>query len=130
MRIKLYKDITTGNLYTFTEVKQEYEVSNNCEISVDDDTMIQIIHENLWSAGGNMEIICDNDPIIKWCNDYAKEMEANRCLTTEEIENSVRDIYYAILDKDILMINEVKYNLFYGNELLDRLNELLKEVGD
>ena len=129
MRVKLYKDLTTGNLYTFTEVKQEYEVSNNCEIQVDDDTMVQIINENLWSVGGNMEIICDNDPIIKWCNDYAKEIEAEKHLKTEEIENSVRDIYYAIIEKDMQMITEIKCNLSERDKLLYRLNDLIK-AGD
>ena len=124
MRVKLYQDITTGNLYTFSEVKQEYEASHNCEIPVDDDIMIQIIHENVWSVGGNVLIICDNNSILKWCNDYAECMEAEKHLTTEEIENSVRDIYYAIFDKDMRMINEIKNNLSEGDELLNRLNKL------
>ena len=126
MRVKLYKDITTGNLYTFSEVKQEYEASHNCELTVDDDTMIQIIHENLWFYGGDIAIISNNNSVLKWCNDYAEFMEADRCMTTEEIENSVRDIYYAIIEKDLQMIREIKDNLFDGDELLDRLNELLK----
>lgn len=126
MRVKLYKDITTENLYTFSEVKQEYEASHNCELPVDDDTMIQIIHENLWFCGGDIAIISNNNSVLKWCNDYAEFMEADRCMTTEEIENSVRDIYYAIIEKDLQMIREIKDNLFYGDELLDRLNELLK----
>ena len=87
MIISLYEDITTGNLYTFSELKQEYEVSHNCEIPVDDDTMIQIIHENVWSVGGNVLIICDNDSVLKWCNDYSQFMEAEKHMTTEEIEN-------------------------------------------
>ena len=124
MRIRLYEDITTGNLYTFSEMKQEYEVSHNCEIPVDDDTMIQIIHENVWSVGGNVLIICDNNSVLKWCNDYAEFMEAEKHLTTEEIENSVRDIYYAIFDKDMRMIDEIKDNLSEGDELLNRLNKL------
>ena len=124
MKIKLYEDVTTGNLYTFSEMKQKYEVSNNCEIPVDDDTMIQIIHENVWSVGGNVLIICDNDSVLKWCNDYAEFMEAEKHLTTEEIENSVRDIYYAILDKDMRMISNIKDNLSEGDELLNRLNKL------
>lgn len=124
MRVKLYKDITTGNIYTFTEVKQEYEVSHNCEISVDNDTMIQIIHENLWSAGGNMEIICDNDPIIKWCNDYAEYMEADRYMTEEETENSIKEIYFAILNNDV-MVEQIYTNLYEEYELSKRLEELL-----
>lgn len=126
MRVRLYEDITTGNLYTFSEMKQEYEVSHNCEIPVDDDTMIQIIHENVWSVGGNVLIICDNNSVLKWCNDYAEFMEAEKHMTTEEIENSVRDIYYAIFDKDMRMISNIKDNLSEGDELLNKLNELLE----
>lgn len=122
MRVKLYKDITTGYVYTFTEVKQEYEASNNCEISVDDDTMIQIIHENVWSAGGNMEIICD--PIIKWCNDYAEYMEADRYMTEEETEDSIKEIYLAILNNDV-MVEQIYTNLYEEDELSKRLEELL-----
>lgn len=126
MRVKLYQDITTGNLYTFSEVKQEYEVSHNCEIPVDDDTMIQIIHDNLWSVGGNMKIICDNDPVLAWCNDYADYMEAERFLNHEEKENSIRDCYEEIINKDDFSIAAIKNYLELGDELLNRLNELLK----
>ena len=125
MRVKLYKDIKADNLYTFSEVKQEYE-SHNCEIPVDDDTMIQIINENVWSVGGNVLIICDNDSVLAWCNDYADYMQAEKYLKTEEIENSVRDIYYAILDKDMQIIKAIKDNLSECDELLNRLNILFE----
>lgn len=133
IKTKLYKDITTDKFYTFTEVKNEYEVANDCEIEIDDDTMIQIINENVISVGGNIQIITScNDEILAWCNDYAEYMEADRCMTQDEIDEANRDNYLYIIGH--WNIESIIDNLYIeekhgdGWKLYNRLIEIMKEV--
>ena len=127
-RTKLYKDITTESIFTFAELKNGYEVANDCEIEIDDDSMEQIIHENLWSCGGNIQVISDNDEILKWCNDYAERMEADRVMTAEEIDDGNRENYYSIINRE--NIEGIIDNLYWEEneddaELYHRLLKLL-----
>lgn len=134
-KTKLYKDITTDNFYTFAEVKNEYEVVNDCEIDIDNDTMVQIINENVVSVGGNIQIItsCNNE-ILAWCNDYAEYMEADRGMTQDEIDESIRDIFLAIANKYNDILESVIDNLYIEEQhgeswkLYNRLTEIMKEL--
>lgn len=123
----LYKDITTEKIFTFSEIKNEYEIANDCEMKIDDATMNSIIYENLVCVGGNIEIISNNDEVLKWCNDYCEYMNGDRVLSQEEKDNSLRDLYEAIANKtDKWLIDSAKENV-YCNELLERLEKLLEE---
>lgn len=128
-RILLYKDAKTGSIYTLSEMKQRYEIANNCNLPITDDEMESILRDQLWYKGGNLFIISCSDPILKWCHEYAEEMEAERYLTKEEIEASVRDIYSSIYYEEIDMLEEVIENLKETNkELIDKLILLCDEA--
>lgn len=124
----LYKNTTTQKIFTFSEMKSEHEIANDCEMEIDDATMDSIIYENLACVGGNIEIIDNNDEVLKWCNDYAEEIEADRTMYQDEIEASIRDIYEAIKNNDKMLIEATKDNLFNGGELLERLEKILKDI--
>ena len=135
IKTKLYKDITTDKIYTFSEVKNAYEIENDCEIEIDNDTMIQIINENIISVGGNIQILTsNNDNILKWCNDYAEYMEADRGMAQDEIEDSIRDIFLAINNKYNDILESTIDNLYIeeehgdGWELYCRLLEIFDNV--
>lgn len=135
IKTKLYKDITTDKIYTFAEVKNEYEVANDCEIEIDNDTMIQIIDENVVSFGGNIQVVTPyNDEILAWCNDYAVYMEADRGMAQDEIDESIRDIFLAINNKYDDILESIIDNLYieekHGKswELYNRLTDIMKEI--
>lgn len=128
-RILLYQDITTGTINTLTEMKSQYEIENNCNLSISDDEMETILRDQLWSVGGNLLIISCNDPILAWCHEYATEMEAERYLSKTEIEYSIKECYEGIINADEYILQPIRDNLYNGNRnLLDRLNEITKEV--
>lgn len=134
-KTKLYKDITTDKIYTFAEVKNAYEVTNDCEIEIDDGSIIQVINENVFSVGGNIQVITScNDEVLKWCNDYAEYMEADRGMTQNEIDESIRDIFLAINNKYDDILESVIDNLYVEEKhgeswkLYNRLIEIIKEV--
>lgn len=110
-KVKLYRDITTGKVFTLEEIKNQY--------------MESIIRENLACIGGNIEII--NDDILAWCNEYTDFVEAGKTMTTEEVQTSVKNIYHAIANNVRDLIEATKDNLFDGDELLERLKVMLKE---
>lgn len=125
MKVILYKDITTENIMTLSEVKAEYAKANDCELPIDNETMESIIYENLALVGGNIEIIDNNDEILAWCNDYAEYMEADRYMTEEEIKDGTKENYLAILNNDAPMVEQIYNNLFNEDELSKRLEKLL-----
>ena len=127
-RILLYQNIKNGTINTLTEMRTQYEIANNCDLPITDDTMESILRDQLWSVGGNLLIISCNDPILKWVHDYATEMEAERYLSNEEIEYSIRECYEGILNADEYILQPIRDNLYGNRNLLDRLNKLLKEV--
>lgn len=127
---QLYKDITTDTIYTLAEVKSNYEVANDCDLPIDNETMLSIIYENLYQVGGNIAIISNNDEVLKWCNDYAERQEADRVMTQEEIDESIRDVYIAIIrNNNSELIQSTLDNLYEDNaedlELINRLNKFV-----
>lgn len=133
MKTELYEDITTNNLMTFEEVKQEYAKANNSDLPIDNDTMYLIIMENLYQNGGNIRLVNESeDKILKWCNDYSEYNEADRYLNQTERDESVRDIYECISSNGDYFYEEIitglkrdKDNEVEAKELLERLEKLL-----
>lgn len=126
-RTELFKDITTGTIYTLQEIKSAYEVANNCELPIDDYTMKSIIFENLACVGGNIEVV--NDYILAFLNDFAEFMDAERCMNQEEINASIRDNYIGILENDLDIITSIFDNIEeYNEELTKRFEAILQEV--
>lgn len=71
------------------------------------------------------------ESILKWCHDYAERMEADRCMTKEEIKESIEALCYAIENHtDEYLIEGCRDNLYEEDsedaELLRRLEKLLK----
>lgn len=134
-KIELYEDITTNKLHTFNEVKCMYAEANESDLPIDDATMYLIIMENLFQNGGNIKLINPReDDILAWCIDYADYNEAERHLSKEETEISIRDIYTYIsyneksfLDEIISLLRREKDS--DSAELLCRLENLLGKDG-
>lgn len=129
MKTRLYKDITTNTIKTFAEIKNEYETLIEAELPIDNDTMQSIILENLCSIGGNIQIITSsNNKILEWCNDYAERVEADRVMSQEEIDESIKELYFAILENDEDLLQGTKDNLYEDDAedviLLERLEKL------
>lgn len=123
MKTMLYKDNDTGLIHTFSELKDLYAEHNNSDLPIDDDTMYLIIIENLVQNNGNLVRL--DDEILKWCNDFAEYNEADRYLTAEERELSVKTIYEWIAGKEAFT-QELRKCIEPGNELLERLDNLLR----
>lgn len=123
MQTLLYKKIKTENIYTFAELKNEYEVENSCEIEVDEDSMFQIIREHIMN--GEIELIFNNDKVLKWCNDYAYYVDADRGMTQKEIDNSIREIYLAITNKNDEQLIQSTMDNIEDEMLMERLQKLL-----
>lgn len=124
MRTLLYKD--NDKILTFAEVRENYMTANNSELPIPDDEMLLISFLMLKQNGGNLILI--QDKILSWCNDYSEYNEADRYLSQTERDSSVKDIYESILANDSY-IKEIKANIdndSTGTELLERLNEILK----
>lgn len=131
-RTELYKDASTDAIMTFEEVKDAYAKAKNSDLPIDDDTMYLIIMENLVQNGGNIILINENaDSTLKWCNDYSEYKEADRFLSKEEKETSIKNIYLSILHGDFLhkeIVGELERETDSDSrELLNRLLELVKE---
>lgn len=133
MKTELYEDITTNNLMTFEEVKQEYAKANNSDLPIDNDTMYLIIMESLYQNGGNIKLVNESeDEILKWCNDYSEYNEADRYLSQTERDESVRDTYECISSNGDYLYEEImtglrrdKDNEIEAKEMLERLEKLL-----
>ena len=123
MQTLLYKKIKTENIYTFAELKNEYEIENGCEIEVDEDSMFQIIREHIMN--GEIELIFNNDKVLKWCNDYAYYVDADRGMTQKEIDNSIREIYLAIINRNDEQLIQSTMDNIEDKMLMERLQKLL-----
>lgn len=122
----LYRNISENKIQTFAEIKSEYEFMHECEIEVDNATINSYIYNNS-CIGGNIDIIDNNDEVLKWLNDYANCVEAERGMADEEIDESIRDLYVTIKNKnDDWTIQATKDNIEGDVELLERLENLLK----
>lgn len=93
--ILLYQNTKTNKIYTFTELKNDYEDKNNYNISINDDIFNSILSQFY----KNIKVI-DND-IIKLCNDYAQYMECERYLNKTEQEDSIKELFYCIQNETI-----------------------------
>lgn len=126
-RTELFKDITTGTIYTLQEMKDAYEVANDCDMSIDDYNMKSIICENLACIGGNIEIIDDN--FLQFLNDYAEFMCADRCMNQEEIDMSIKENYIGMTEYDEDIVLSIFDNIEeYNEELTKRFGKLMQEV--
>lgn len=122
----LYRNISENKIQTFAEIKSEYEFMHECEMEVDNATINSYIYNNS-CIGGNIDIIDNNDEVLKWLNDYANCVEAKRGMTDEEIDESIRDLYLIITNKwDDWQIQAMKDNIEDNMELLKRLENILK----
>ena len=126
-KTNLYKDITTGDIYTLQEMKNAYAVANDCDLTIDDYGMEAIIYENLSCVGGNIEII--NDKILDFCNDFSDFMEADRYMEQEEIDVCTKENYHGIISGDDDIIESIFDNIEdYNEELTKKFYSILKEV--
>lgn len=127
MKTVLYKDITTNEIKTFSEAKKEYMDLINAELPVSDDEIHQVISNNLWQNGGNIMLV--EDDIMQWCNDYADYNEANRYLSKEERDATIKDIYECI-DGETDYLETIK-NLLRKDDNLEskKLLERLEKLG-
>lgn len=123
MKTRLYRDMLTDKLFTIAEYKDAYEFEHNCDLPVDEDTILSILNGQLYPIG-NIRMI-KND-ILVWCNDYADYNEADRYLSKDEKDISVRDIYEYVLSRDTSFIKDMKEYMDDKNgiELLNRLEKL------
>lgn len=126
MKTELFKD-KDGKICTFSELREHYMVIHNSDLPIDDGTMQLLIYENLVQNGGDITLI--RDDALAWCNDYSEYNEADRYLSQEERDNSVKHIYECIVNHDSNMA-EVASCLtdLEGDILLKRLAQL-QEVG-
>lgn len=125
MRTVLYEDITTNELKTLSELKQEYERSIGCGTSTEDDAFGVVIFENLVENGGNIKIV--EDEILNWCNDYSKYMDSERYYSDTEIDENVKGYYESICCNGEY-VDEIRKTIggdVEGLELLIRLNALV-----
>lgn len=125
---KLYRDTTNENLLTYEEVKDMYAEEVKAELPIDDDTFGFILMGMLLQNGGRYLLI--KDKILAWCNDYAEYKEAERFLSQQERNTSVRDIYESVSAKDDYLFNEIVKELRHESDedsvkLFKRLKTLI-----
>lgn len=129
-RTKLYRD-DTGEIFTFDDIKGKYSYHHKYEEEPTSEEVEEFIFENLAQNGGNIEVLTDeNDEVLKWCNDYAEFMEADRHLSQGEKDESIKEIYYAISVADSNSLSSVILSLVEsdeGVELLKRMKRLLND---
>lgn len=128
LKTKLYRDTANGKLLTYEEVKEEYAAEVNAELPVDDDAFSIILAHRLVQNGGRYLLIKDN--ILEWCNDYAEYKEAERFLSQQERNTSVRDIYESVSVKDDYLYEEILKELRHETDedsvkLFERLKKLI-----
>jgi len=121
----LYKNNETGELYTFSEVKEQYATGNGSDLPIDDYSFMIIIFTTLLERhGGKLELI--NDDTLAWCNDYAEYQEADRFLSQEERDSSIKAIWTYIQNNEVKFLDSVKKDIADNAELSDRLDVLLR----
>ena len=129
-RTKLYRD-DTGEIFTFHEIKVEFTKLYNLEEESASEEVEEFIFENLVQNGGNIEVLTDeNDEVLKWCNDYAKFMEADRHLSQGEKDKSVKEIYCMVNGCDNLdsVISNLVDGTKDGQQLYDRLIKIREDI--
>lgn len=122
MKTILYRDKWSQELLTFSEVKYRLEERFEAEIEIPASDIYEMVRDGI--AGIN-EL---HDSILDWCNDYAELQEADRYLTQDERDESVKILYENIMAKDEGALQIVKETLdgLEGQEILRRLEILCK----
>lgn len=119
----LFKDLNDGKILVLNDIKEQYAEKNNSDLPISDAEIIAIALLDKQ----NYKVI--NDDILNWCNDYSIFCEADRYLSYEELDLSIRDIYIEILEKDKHVDGFKNYLRLNHNseseELLERLEQLL-----
>lgn len=102
MRTELYFDIDTEEVYTMKEITDNLIWDLEMDIEPTEDVVLNdFIFPNLIQNGGCIAILNDyTNEIIKLLNDEGDEKEADRFLTQEERDSSMKDLYFNfMLDK-------------------------------
>lgn len=124
MRTKLYKYMDSEKIKTFEEMREDYAQEVGANLPIPDDEMELILILKFVKNGGNIILI--EDEVLNWCNDYANVKEADRYLSKEERNNSVRDIYCNIIAKGIFLDNLMEdLRIEKECELYEKLKKLL-----
>lgn len=119
----LFKDLNDGKILVLNDIKERYAEKNDSDLPISDAEIIAIALLDKQ----NYKVI--NDDILNWCNDYSIFCEADRYLSYEELDLSIRNIYIEILEKDKHVDGFKNYLRLNHNseseELLERLEQLL-----
>ena len=93
MKTTLYKDINTDTIYTFNELKDLYIENIESDIEVSDDTVLNWIYSQLWSTGGDLQIINNTDSLLLKLNIEADMKETDRYFYQWERDSFIKDLY-------------------------------------
>ena len=126
MKTELFRYVGSNDIKTFEQIQNDYMEENGSNLPIPYDEMHLIIMLRLVQNGGNIVII--NDDLLKWCNKYSDYNEADRFLSQEEKNSSIRDIYCNIMSKDVRFVDEIKSCLADedGAVLLEQLEKFLQ----
>ena len=124
-KTELFRYVGNDEIKTFKDIQDDYMEEVGAYLPIPYDEMHLIIMLRLVQNGGNIVII--NDDILAWCNEFAEYNEAERYLSQNERDMSVRNIYENISSKDSF-VEHIKECLVEpdGAELLARLNTFLQ----
>lgn len=124
-KTELFRYVGNDEIKTFKDIQDDYMEEVGADLPIPYDEMHLIIMLRLVQNGGNIVII--NDDILAWCNEFAEYNEAERYLSQNERDMSVRNIYENISSKDSF-VEHIKECLVEpdGAELLARLNTFLQ----
>ena len=91
MKTRLYKDNDTEMIYTFAELKEMIIEENEMDMIPTDDVILNdFIFEMLYQNGGTISILVKE---LDELNDYAEKLEADRFLTQDERDESIKFLY-------------------------------------
>ena len=124
-KTELFRYVGNDEIKIFKDIQDDYMEEVGANLPIPYDEMHLIIMLRLAQNGGNIVII--NDDILAWCNEFAEYNEAERYLSQDERDMSVRNIYENISAKDCF-VEHIKECLVEpdGAELLARLNTFLQ----
>lgn len=124
-KTELFRYVGNDEIKIFKDIQDDYMEEVGADLPIPYDEMHLIVMLRLVQNGGNIVII--NDDILAWCNEFAEYNEAERYLSQDERDMSVRNIYENISSKDGF-VEHIKECLIDpdGDELLARLNAFLQ----
>lgn len=128
MKTILYEDITTNDLKTFKEIKEEYIKQTGSDFPILYDILYKVIDENLVQNGGNIREV--DDELLLWCNDYCDYVNKGCSLSYSDRDIDVKNIYECISCKGDYLYEGIMIMLENdesetAKELLARLNKLV-----